>query len=340
MPNRHHRAGAFLLALALLGPTGTSASERGASAQVGRSRIGPDDQSGRLSMMTPQSQAAALAKADAARAYDLAQNFFPGMPSFTEAGDPPFQFWMTHTPHGAAHDDPFKAGPAANATVAYSGDAISMYTHVGTHIDSLAHFGLHGRIWNGFEASKHLGDKGWSVNGADKIPPILARGVLVDVAATMGLRELPPGHRITPDEVRTFLAAKGVRLQRGDVVLVRTGKGAHFRDPEAYKRNPPAITVETAIYLAEQGAMIVGVDLINPEPTPSGLSDNYLPVHTYLIGEQGVPIIENLDLEGLARDGVYEFAFIGTPLKIEGASGAPIRPLALPLRPGPERGDR
>jgi kynurenine formamidase len=320
------------VALAWSLPAAALASERGASANVGQSRLGPDDELGRLSMMTAASRAAILARADAGRVYDLAVDFFPGMPSFTEFGDPPYQFWMTHTPDGALHDDPVGAGERANRTVAYSGDAISMYTHVGTHIDTLTHFGLHGRIWNGFEAAKHLGDKGWDRNGAENIPPIVARGVLIDVARWKGVDDLPAGFRITPVVLRQVLAAQKLTLAGGDVVLVRTGRGAKFRDAAAYKQPAAGLTIEAAQFLADGGAMIVGVDVMNPDLMPSGLDDNYLPVHTYLIGEQGVPIIENMDLEPLSRDRLVEFAFIGTPLKLEGASGAPIRPIAIPLR--------
>ncbi|KRA84379.1 cyclase family protein [Altererythrobacter sp. Root672] len=309
-----------------------SASDRGIDAEVGRSTIGPEDQLGRMSAMSAASRSAILAQADGGAPYDLAQDFFHGMPSFTEAGDPPFSMWMTHTPDGTVHDDPFGAGEIANRTVAYSGDAISMYTHVGTHIDTLAHFGLHGRIWNGFEASEHLGNMGWDVNGADTIPPIIARGLLIDVAAMKGMSELPANYRITATDLREFLNRQNLTIRNGDVVLIRTGKGAHFRDADVYKRDAPALTVEAAKFLADGGAMIVGVDLINPEPMPSGFEDNFLPVHTFLLGEQGIPIIENLDLEGVARDGIFEFAFIGTPLKLKGATGSPIRPLALPLR--------
>ncbi|MBA3678237.1 MAG: cyclase family protein [Sphingosinicella sp.] len=309
------------------------ASERGEGARVGTSSIGPDDQLGRLSMMSEKSRSDILAKAQGNRVYDLAFNFFTGMPSCcTDFGDPPFQFWMTHTPGGTLHDDPLKAGRPANEIVTYSGDAISMYTHVGTHIDTLAHFGLHGKVWNGFEASRHLGDKGWDVNGADKIPPIIARGVLIDVARYKGLAELADGYRITAQDLKGALKAGRVRLAKGDVALIRTGRGAKFRDAKAYAAEAAGLTIEAAQYLAGEGAMIVGVDQFSPDLMPSGLDDNYLPVHTYLLGEQGIPIMENVDLEALSRDGVYEMAFIGTPLKIEGASGAPIRPIAMPLR--------
>src|SRR5207247_372807 len=105
-----------------------------------------------------------------------------GMPSWQGAGDPHYQFWMTHTPNGTIVSDPMRAGSEMNGHVSYSGSAISMYTHTGTHIDALNHFGLDGKIWNGFTAKEHLGDRGWTVAGAEKLPPIIARGVLIDMA--------------------------------------------------------------------------------------------------------------------------------------------------------------
>jgi kynurenine formamidase len=104
-----------------------------------------------------------------------------------------------------------------------------------------------------------------------------------------------------------------------------------FRDAKAYSRKAPGIGIDAAKFLVEQGSMIVGVDLQNPEVLPSEVDDNYMPVHTYLLGQSGVPILENVYLEELARDRIYEFAFIGGSLKLTGASGAPIRPIALPV---------
>ncbi len=90
------------------------------------------------------------------------------MPSWQDAGDPHYQFWMTHTPRGTVMDDPMGVGETMNLTRSYTGTAFSMYSHTGTHIDALNHFGIHGKIWNGFEADKHLGDRGWNVTGIEK----------------------------------------------------------------------------------------------------------------------------------------------------------------------------
>jgi hypothetical protein len=168
------------------------------SDEVGRSPWGPGDEIGTLNMMTEASRAAILSRVAGGKVYDLSVEFFNGMPSWYLAGDPLYQLWMTHTPRGHAVDDPLGVGAAQNARVAYTGDAVSMYTHTGTHIDALNHFGLRGKIWNGFAADEHLGDRGWRRGGVERFPPIVARGVLIDVAAYKGVAVLPTRTRSRP----------------------------------------------------------------------------------------------------------------------------------------------
>ena len=134
--------------------------------EVSKSPYGPDDEIGRLNEITAESRKAVLSRLDASRVYDLSVDYFMGMPSWDFVGDPPYQIWMTHTPSGTIVDNPLNVSEAVNQYVSYSGDAISMYTHTGTHIDALNHFGLDGRIWNGFAADEHLGDRGWRRAGA------------------------------------------------------------------------------------------------------------------------------------------------------------------------------
>jgi kynurenine formamidase len=85
------------------------------------------------------------------------------------------------------------------------------------------------------------------------------------------------------------------------------------------------------------GAMLLGSDNLSLETFPVETPENWVPVHTYLEAEQGVAIMEVVDLEALSRDRVYEFAFIGASLKLRGASGAPMRPIAIPVRRGRAR---
>ena len=300
--------------------------------QVGRSPWGPDDEIGRLNLMTPQSRADVLGRLDGRRVYDLSVEYFIGMPGWHAAGDPRYQFWMTHTPNGTVVDDPIGVGRAQNEHVSYTGAAISMYTHTGTHIDALNHFGLDGRIWNGFEARQHLGDRGWRKTGAETLPPIIARGVLIDVASARGVDALPPGYRVRKADLVEALTRQGVSLRVGDVVLIRTGRMKQYTNADAYMKEPPGMSVDAARFLVEEGgAMVVGADNLSFETFPPEAEGNYVPVHTYLLAQQGAPIMELVQLEELARDRVYEFAFIGASLKLRGGDAAPMRPLAIPL---------
>lgn len=318
--------------LLLAGAAGLAASTP--APQVGQSPWGPDDEIGRLNLMTPDSRSAIMVQADARRSYDLSVDYFVGMPSWHGIGDPRYQFWMTHTPRGAVIDDPMKVGDKINRHVSYTGDAVSMYTHMGTHIDALNHFGLDGRIYNGFAADDFLGDLGWKKAGAETIPPIIARGVMIDVAAARGLAMLPPGTRIGAEDLKIALARQKVTLQKGDVVLIRTGRMRLYEKGEAFITDAPGLGMDAAHMLVESGAMVVGADNLSFEAFPSEVAGNYVPVHTYLLAQHGIPIIELAYLEDLARDRVYEFAFIGGSLRFRGASAAPMRPVAMPLRSG------
>lgn len=301
--------------------------------EVGISPWGEKDEIGRLNLMTPQSQAAIMARVNGAQAYDLAVEYFVGMPSWQAAGDPPYQMWMTHTPHGNVIADPMQVGEPMNQHVSYSGSAVSMYAHMGTHIDALNHFGLNGKIWNGFRADQHLGDRGWNVTGAEKLPPIIARGVMIDVAAAKGLEQLADNYRVTRSDLQQALSKQRVVLEKGDVVLIRTGRMRDYEHAQAYMANPPGLSLDAAKFLVEDsGAMVVGADNLSFETFPSEVEGNYLPVHTYLLAMQGAPIIELVNLEGLSKDRVYQFAFVGASLKLRGADAAPMRPMALPVR--------
>ncbi|MEG3659320.1 cyclase family protein [Arenibacter palladensis] len=297
---------------------------------VGQSPWGPQDQIGTLNMMTEASMLQVLSKISSGKTYDLSVDYFVGMPSFHSLGDPGYQYWLTHTPHGTIVDNPNGLGEEMNKKVSYTGDAISMYTHMGTHIDALNHFGLDGKIWNGFTPEEYLGDKGWKKTGAETIPPIIARGVLLDVATAKG--SLPKNYRITSQDLQLTLKKQGIKLNSGDVVLIRTGQAEFYEDASHYLDNYPGIGLEAVKWLVEeQGIMLLGADNLSFEAFPPERADNWVPVHTYLLAEKGVMFIEQLFLEQLSKDKVYEFAFIAASLKLRGASGSPLRPIAIPL---------
>jgi kynurenine formamidase len=297
-----------------------------------KSPFGPEDEIGMLNLITPESRQAVMTEADASKCLDLSVQYFTGMPSWVASGDPSFQIWMSHTPSGTVVDDPLELGREHNELVSYSGDCISMYTHCGTHIDTFNHYGYHGELFNGFKEADHLGSRHWTVAGAEKFPPIISRGILIDVAAAQGVDVLPNSFGIGEQELREALDRQGTKIRPGDVVLIRTGRMTVWPDMDLYLTDEPGLNREGAEFLAKAGAIIVGGDNIALEQFPSPDPENWVPVHTYLLAEAGVPVMEVVNTEPLAAEGVHEFAFIGACLPLRGATAAPMRPMALPLR--------
>jgi kynurenine formamidase len=296
---------------------------------VSESPWGADDEIGRLNWMTPESQAEALRRADGARPFDLAVDLFMGMPSWTVAGDPKYDIWMTHTPDGSLNDELEGIDRDSLARTSYAGSAVTMYTHTGTHLCGLNHIGHHGRFWNGWTAAGQLGSRAWRVGG--RYPPIVARGVLLDVAGLTGVDCLPDSYAISGDDLRAAQEREGVELRRGDVVLVRTGRMTRWPDPVGFMENPPGLGLGAARFLCEEaGTMCVGVDA-GGEALPPEEPGAFLPVHAYLLATAGAPVLENLWLEDLAAAEVFEFALLAFPLKLVGSTGCPVRPVALPF---------
>jgi kynurenine formamidase len=300
--------------------------------QVSRSPWGPDDEIGRLNWMTPAGQAELLARIDGRRVFDLSVDYFMGMPSWASAMDPKYDIWMTHTPQGTINDNLTGLGSAVHETYSYSGSAITMYTHVGTHLCSLNHIGLWGRFWNGWAPDTHLGSRAWRVGG--RFPPIIARAVLVDVAGARAVDCLPDSYAISAADVREALDRQAVELRQGDIALVRTGRMTRWPDQEGFLASPPGLGMDSARLLCEEiGVMCIGVDA-GGEALPPERPGSFLPVHAYLLATAGTPLFENLWLEEIARAKVYESVFVALPLKLLGSTGAPVRPIAFPFGDG------
>jgi kynurenine formamidase len=233
---------------------------------------------------------------------------------------------MTHTPSGVKVEKLTPAGGPPD--LALYDDAFLMSTHSGTHFDSLNHIGYGEKIFNGFDAIHHLGNKGWTKAGADKIPPMITRGILLDIAAEKGVPMLPDAYEISTQDIERTLSRQEIKLRPGDAVLIRTGRMTVWPNTKKFVPNEPGITRESAAWLIDHGAVLLGADNMGVEKFPMAKES----VHAYVFAERGVCLLELVWLEDLAKDKVYEFAFIAAPLKLRGATGAPARPLALPLR--------
>ena len=301
--------------------------------KVSKSPWGADDEIGRLNWITPETNRAILEHLDGAHVFDLNVEYFIGMPSWVAAGDPPYGIWMTHTPQGSVNDNLSGVGREAHEKYSYCGDSIHLYTHCGTHVDTLNHLGFYGKFWNGWTADEHLGSRIWNKGGLDKYPPVIARGVLLDVAGAQGVDCLPDSYAVTPQDLQDTAAKQGVELHKKDVVLVRTGRMTVWPDFHGYLDGSPGISLGAAKWLCEEaGAMCIAGDTIGLEVLPSEEPNVFLPVHCYMFATAGAQIIEVVDMEEIAAEKQYEFAFLGFPMKLRGATGAPMPSYAVPLR--------
>jgi kynurenine formamidase len=254
------------------------------------------------------------------RTVDLGRQLRVGMP---QSPNHP-QFWHTLP---RRHGDMVRAdgGSAAN-------DMITMGTHVGTHIDALAHVSQDGLLHGGADAGAScLGGK-YVEHGVHTIEPMIRRGVLLDVPGSKSLPDLEGGHEITVDDLEACAKAQDVEIRAGDVVLIRSGWGKKFAEGAAYvggASGVPGIGEAGARWFADRGVHALGADTIAFEHLPPGAGHATLPAHRVLLVETGIYIIEALDLEELAAQGVHEFTFVLVPLNIFGATGSPVRPLAV-----------
>jgi len=255
-----------------------------------------------------------LESIEKARVFDLEQLRYAGAPSHP-AHAPGFNYFL-HRHH---------ARGAPEARTGASGIIVTP-EHSGTHIDALAHqaenLTLHGGVHvdEGVQTSA-----GFRKLGIDTMAPLVARGVLLDIA---GDKRLDPEYAITPADLEKAAHAE---VREGDVVLIRTGYGALWSRPDEYLK-AAGISAGGSRWLVERrvraaGADNMAFDVMSSTPDPE--LKVTLPGHILLLVRAGIPIIENLNLEELAAAKVFEFLFVCLPLKMRGATGSPVRPIAI-----------
>jgi len=291
-----------------------------AGAESNWGRWGPDDERGALNLLTPDTVV------DAARLVRDGRVFALGLP-VQPRGVP-----MTpHRPaivHLMARDGgDYAAGAVAPDDIGTADDYLALPVHGTTHVDALCHLWYGGQLYNGYSPTE-VRSSGASKLGIDKIPPIVARGVLLDVAGLHGVDHLEAGHPIGPDELDAAAAAQDVEVRPGDVLLVRTGWLKVFdSDPDLYHRLQPGITIDAVPWIVARDVVAVGSDnsAVERFPAPSG----NVPVHRRLLRDYGVHLMELMMLDALAAAGAHEFLFVASPLRITRGAGSPLNPIAI-----------
>ena len=213
------------------------------------------------------------------------------------------------------------------AGTSFSTETVSGTPHVGTHFDAFCHVQLNGRVHGGAAAAEAEGDFGWRAQGMEGVRPVVTRGVMLDIAGDRGVDRLPDGEEIPLAEVLAALERRGLTIFPGDAVLIRTGKMLHYGDPAAFQAGQPGLSVDAAIWLDEQGIALLGADNTSVEPQP--VRDWARNLHVEMLYHRGVHLLEWVDLEPARAAGAVTFLFVCTPLKIQGATGSWVRPIAV-----------
>ncbi len=255
--------------------------------------------------------------------FDLEQPRFEGMP--IHASHRPGYSYLLHR----HHEDEYRPEEAGARTSA-AGVLVCM-EHSGTHIDAICHQADDLKLFGGVPINREVQTpRGFTTLGIEEVPPIIAPGVLLDVAASRDTDVLKPGYAVTAEDLEECCARQETEIEAGDVVLVRTGNARYWDDADRYLAGP-GMAVGASYWLAEKRVLAVGVDnmawdVIGDKDPELGCT---LPGHLVLLARHGIYIIENLILEELAAAGHHRFRFVCTPLKLVGATGSPVRPLAI-----------
>ncbi len=294
-------------------------------------RTAPDI--GPIARQTPADVVAAARLVREGRMISLAAVRYPGMPLFP--GHPPFQVLNYRTPRGIRVTGAQPWGPINDAGLGYMAEYVMATSHSGAHVDALAHMTVNDDMhwYDGGNADEHLTDFGPTHLDASTLPPFFARGVLLDAAGHRGVDCLPKGSPIDAAELDAIAAAEGVEVHAGDVVVIRTGYMGLWPDAAAMAAHKtPGPDLSAARWLLERGVVATGTDTetyeVQPAPDP-GPTGNPQPVHTLLLIQNAIYLMESLDLEALARERVHEFLFVALPLKIRGATGSMVDPVAV-----------
>ena len=284
------------------------------------SRFGAGDELGALNFLSAEKVLQAARLVREGRCYSLAVPTGPDTPAY-----PPRSFQMhivSPAQYGGATWGTNQAGGIDEFMITWAG--------IGTHLDGLGHIAINNRFYNGNSADDVYEHTGVKKFGTHTLPPIVTRGLLLDIAGLKGVDMMEPGEVITPGDIEAAQERQGVTLERGDAVLLRTGwiKLLHT-DPERFMGSIPGIGKAAARLFADAEVSVIGLDQYATEVMPAEEEDEFIPVHQLNLAVNGIYQLQNVQLEELAEDGVSEFLLaLGLP-RFVGATQMTANPIAI-----------
>jgi kynurenine formamidase len=285
------------------------------------SKYGPDDTIGAANNLSPNIVLKAAQLVTKGKVYSLAIVTGPATPGNAIDGSP-----RDYKVFVAKREGP----PDSLNKLTLHDDMVIGWNGIGTQIDGLGHAGIDGRYYNGNPANQFYTIGGLKKLGVQGIPPIVTRGILLDMAKYYGVDMVPAGTAFNRAELMGAMKKQGIEVRKGDVVLLYTGWiNLLPNQPEKYWASEPGLGKDGALYLAEQGIVAVGSDTKGVEVIPFEVKGEFGPVHQIMIAKNGIHLLEYIDSRQLAADGVHEFLFVVGVPRIQGAAQAIIHPIAI-----------
>ncbi len=289
------------------------------------SRFGKDDFLGALNYIRPSKVLASLSRPKKGKAYRLSHVLSEDLAFRPTHG----AFFYTTSLRSTDYHAPFR--PVSNNGLGANIGRMELSDHTGTHIDALNHISINGKLYNGLDASGIIGPRGSSSLGIETTPPVITRGLIVDMPSIRGVdlvEEGPPSQK----EIDKFFSENQIIPEEGDAVFFYTGASKLWPDHDRYARlyeKSSGIGMEAARWMVHNRISISGSDSPSSEITPPEVDEAMLPVHQFLITMNGIRLIDNMKLDEIAMDKVYSFLVICAPLPIRGGTGSPVSPIAV-----------
>ena len=290
------------------------------AAECEPSRWGADDQIGNANLVTPESVLAAARLIKTGKTYPLGITIGPETPAF-----PPRSLNLQVVQPGQ------QMGRVAFPNAIYNDDLVQMWLGIGPQIDGLGHLGSDGYYYNCNKAQDISEITGLTRLGIENVPPLVARGIVLDMAGLFGVESMKAGQFFTVADVKAVEAKQGTPVREGDVVLFHTGwtDAMLESDPAAWGAGGPGQSEEVAEYLASKNVIAVGGDTWAVDVVPSPDPDRSFQGHVILLKENGIHILETMNTGPLVRDDAFEFMFVLGPARIRGAVQMIINPIAI-----------
>ena len=296
------------------------ASTSYAEPQCVPSKWGPNDEVGNVNLINAASVLKASQLIKTGRTYSLGITIDSSTPAFAPRG-----LSLQVVQPGQ------QEGARPNAGMTYNDDIFQGWFGIGSQLDGLGHLGFSGMYYNCNDAKDFADIGGLKKLGIEKVPPMVARGVVLDIAGHFGKKYLEAGEYFSVEDVKAIEKRQGTPIQEGDVVLFHTGWTENMleSDPQTWVSSEPGLSEEVASYFASKNVVAVGADTWGVDVVPSQHADRPFQGHVILLKENGIYILETMNTGPLVRDEVFEFMFVLGQAKIRGAVQMFINPIAI-----------